>query len=88
MYILKCADDSFYTGSTFNLEKRILEHNQGLGGKHTNNKLPISLIYCEEYDSIDDAFKREKQIKGWSHAKKHALANGELTRLRELSRKK
>lgn len=60
MYILKCADGSFYTGSTRNLEKRIFEHQSGCGANFTRRHLPVKLIYFEEYDRIDDAYLREK----------------------------
>jgi len=76
MYILKCADGSFYTGSTKNLPKRLWEHQNGLGANHTKRRLPIELVYCEPYDRIDEAFNREKQIQGWSRRKKQALIEG------------
>jgi putative endonuclease len=73
MYILKCADESYYTGSTKDLERRLCEHQNGLGAHHTAKRLPVRLVYCEEYDRIDDAFYREKQVQGWSRKKKEAL---------------
>lgn len=76
IYILLCSDGSYYTGSTINLEQRILQHQSGQGGNHTKNRLPIELIYVEEFLRIDDAFHREKQIRGWSRRKKEALING------------
>jgi putative endonuclease len=76
MYILECADGSFYTGSTRNLEKRLREHLEGEGANHTKNRLPVKLVYCEEYESVRDAFFREKQVQGWSRRKKIALING------------
>ena len=88
VYILKCSDDSYYTGSTNNLERRLEQHNQGEGANHTKNRLPVKLIYFEEYSLIDKAFYREKQIQGWSRKKKEALIRGDYKRLVELSRKK
>jgi len=85
MYILKCADGSYYTGSTWNLEKRLAEHQSGLGAKHTARRLPVELIYCEEYDRVEDAFNREKQIQGWSRKKKEALIAGDLNELHLLA---
>ena len=85
MYILKCADDSYYTGSTNNLENRIMQHQNGEGANHTKKRLPVSLVYYEEFDRIDDAFYREKQIQGWSRKKKEALINGEYGKLPDLS---
>jgi len=73
IYILKCFDDAYYTGSTIDLEKRIEQHQNGLGANYTKKRLPIKLIYLEEYDRIDLAFNREKQIQGWSRKKKEAL---------------
>ena len=77
MYILKCADGSYYTGSTNNLECRLLQHQSGEGANHTRKRLPVKLVYCEEYQRIDEAFYREKQIQGWNRRKKEALINGE-----------
>ena len=85
MYILECADGSFYTGSTVNLEKRLCEHENGLGSNHTSQRLPIKLVYCEEYDRVDDAFYREKQVQGWGRAKKIALIEGNFSKLPELA---
>ena len=73
MYILKCADDSYYTGSTKYLKKRIKEHQKGEGSNHTKTRLPIILIYYEEFDRIDHAFYREKQVQRWTRKKKEAL---------------
>jgi len=75
MYILLCADGSYYTGSTNNLERRIFQHQLGEGSNHTKNRLPVKLIYYEEYERIDLAFYREKQVQGWSRKKKEALIN-------------
>lgn len=76
MYILQCADGSYYTGSTNNLDLRIAQHLDGNGANHTKKRLPVSLIYYEEFERIDDAFYREKQVLGWSRKKKEALING------------
>ena len=66
MYILRCSDGSYYTGSTRDLEGRLYEHQNGLGAVFTKKRLPIKLVYCEEFERIDDAFYREKQVQGWS----------------------
>ena len=73
MYILRCADDSYYTGSTNNLLLRIQQHQSGVGANHTKSRLPVEWVYYEEFDRIDHAFYREKQVQGWSRAKKEAL---------------
>ena len=76
MYILECADGSYYTGSTNNLDLRLQQHQAGEGANHTKKRLPLKLIYYEEYSRIDVAFFREKQVQGWSRKKKEALING------------
>lgn len=73
MYILKCADESYYTGSTTDLELRLTQHQNGEGANHTRKRLPVLLVYYEEYQNIDEAFYREKQVQGWSRKKKEAL---------------
>lgn len=85
MYILECADGSYNTGSTVDLERRVAEHQQGLGANHTRNRLPVRLIYYEEYSRIDEAFYREKQVQGWGRKKKKALIAGAPDLLPELA---
>jgi putative endonuclease len=85
LYILECADGSYYTGSTIDLEKRLNEHQSGNGANHTLKNLPVKLIYFEEFERIDLAFKREKQIQKSSKAKKEALINQDFTKLKELA---
>ena len=87
MYILQCADDSYYVGSTWNLEKRLWQHNQGLGAKYTARRLPVKLVYSEEFDFIADAYQREKQVQNWSRAKRQALIRGDYDALPGLARK-
>jgi putative endonuclease len=88
MYILECADGSYYVGSTKNLERRIVEHQEGLGAKYTSRRLPVKLVYGEGYDHVAEAFYREKQVQGWSHAKREALIKGEYESLPALAKKK
>ena len=85
MYILECADGSYYTGSTNNLKLRLAQHQAGEGAKHTKKRLPVTLVYVEEYERIDQAFFREKQVQGWSRKKKEALINAQTEKLSELS---
>ena len=87
MYILQCCDGTYYTGSTKSLEKRLDQHQNGLGANYTKKNLPVKLIYFEVYSRIDEAFYREKQIQGWSRKKKEALMNGESYLLQNLQRK-
>jgi len=88
MYILKCANDKFYTGSTKFLDRRIKEHQTGLGARFTKKHLPFELVYVEEFDRIEDAFKREKQIQGWTYRKKKALVEGRYDDLKKIGKKK
>jgi putative endonuclease len=76
VYILKCSNDTYYTGSTTDLEARLQQHQSGEGANYTKKHLPIKLVYYEEFQRIDDAFYKEKQIQGWSRQKKEALING------------
>lgn len=85
MYILECADGSYYTGSTKDLERRLWEHQNGLGAHHTAKRLPVKLVYCEEFDRIDDAFYREKQVQGWSRKKKEALMASDYNQIHLLA---
>ena len=86
MYILKCSDGSFYTGSTKDLQKRIEEHNAGIGSIHTSKRRPLVLVYFEEFSQINLAFKREKQIQGWSRRKKLALIKSQEHLLPDLAK--
>ena len=86
MYILECSNGSYYTGSTVNLEARVLQHQNGEGAEHTKKHLPVNLVYHEEYPRIDEAFYREKQVQGWSRKKKEALIKNENYKLPDLSR--
>lgn len=85
MYILECADGSYYTGSTNNLELRLTQHQNGEGANHTKKRLPVKLVYYEEFQRIDFAFYREKQVQGWSRNKKEALINSNTKELLLLS---
>ncbi|HEX4888741.1 MAG TPA: GIY-YIG nuclease family protein [Luteibaculaceae bacterium] len=85
MYILECADGSYYTGSTKNLLRRFAQHQNGEGANHTKKHLPVKLVYFEEFDRIDLAFRREKQVQRWSRSKKEALILSEYQRLHELA---
>lgn len=82
VYILECSNESLYTGSTIDLERRLQEHIDGLGANHTIKYPPKKLLYTEEYPRIDLAFKREKQIQRWGRDKKLALIDGRITDLK------
>jgi len=86
LYILKCADGSYYTGSTRNIDVRLDQHHLGKGTKYSSTRLPVELVCLEEYDRIDEAYAREKQVQGWSRKKKEALIKSEYNKLPELSK--
>ena len=73
VYILECNDKTFYTGYTNNLDKRLDTHNKGKGAKYTMYRLPIRLIYFEEFNSKSEALKREYAIKKMTRKKKEEL---------------
>ena len=85
MYILECANGCYYTGSTKYLEHRLQQHQNGEGANFTKKHFPVKLVYYEEYERIDIAFYREKQVQGWSRKKKEALINGFPEQLHELA---
>lgn len=72
-YILECADGTYYTGWTNNLEKRLKDHNEGRGAKYTKARLPVSLIYYEEFQTKEEAMRREYAIKRMSRSEKVCL---------------
>ena len=81
VYILKCSDESYYTGVTSNLEKRLNEHNSGLIKGYTSERLPVELVYSNRFTDVNHAIRVEKQIKGWGIAKKEALIRGDFEAL-------
>ena len=86
MYILECANGTYYVGSTVNLKLRLQQHQNGQGANHTKKHLPVKLVYFEEFSRVQDAFKREKQIQKWRREKKEALIFGQFNKLTELAR--
>ncbi len=70
VYILLCEDKSLYTGISNNPQKRFLVHRSGKGGRYTRSFKPLRIIHLEEYNSKQEALKREKQIKGWNREEK------------------
>lgn len=73
VYILRCFDDTLYTGWTNDLEKRIKAHSNGTGAKYTRGRNPVKLVYFEEFDDKKEAMKREYEIKKYSRNKKESL---------------
>lgn len=88
MYILECIDGTFYTGSTKYIVKRIQQHKSGLGSIYTASRLPLKVVYIEEYENITKAFNRERQVKKWSQRKKIALIKKDYKALISISNKK
>jgi putative endonuclease len=89
IYILRCADGSYYTGITRrSVDERVSEHAQGLVASYTSRRLPVELIFSEEYERVDEAIAAERRIKGWSRAKKEAYMRGEYELLSPLAKRK
>lgn len=88
LYILKCSDKSYYTGHTDNLEKRIAEHQQNTMPCYTSTRLPVELIFVEEFGAREEALARERQVKGWNRKKKEALIRGDWKEVSRLARSK
>jgi putative endonuclease len=89
LYILRCADGSYYIGTTrHNLEKRIAEHNAGAFDGYTARRRPVILAFQQYFDRIEDAVSAERQIKGWRGEKKEVLIRGDFAALPALSRRR
>ena len=87
VYIVECADGTYYTGFTSNPEKRLAEHNQGYyRDAYTYTRRPVILKWIEQFTDPNHAITVEKQIKGWSHKKKQAIIEGNWNQLVVLSR--
>jgi putative endonuclease len=90
IYILRCADGSCYTGVTRRcVEQRVSEQAQGLiKGCYTGSRLPVELVFSEFYERVGEAIAAERQIKGWSRAKKEAMMRGDFAALSVLAKRK
>lgn len=87
VYILREAVGGYYVGYTSDVAARVLAHQTGRGGLHPKKLISPKLVYSEPQPTLEAAVKRERQIKGWSRAKKHALIEGRLDDLKKLSRR-
>jgi putative endonuclease len=87
VYILECRDRSFYVGSTWDLERRVSEHQEGVGAAYTRRRRPVRLVWHAAYDSVAEAYAMEKRVQGWGRAKRIALVEGRLGDLPGLSRR-
>jgi putative endonuclease len=85
VYMLECADGSYYVGSTRDLERRFLQHASGEGAAYTRRRRPVVLVFAEAFARIDDAYFREKQVQGWSRKKRQALIAQNYEALPDLS---
>jgi putative endonuclease len=72
-YMLMCADGTFYVGSTRDLLRRLWEHREGLGAEYTRTRLPVRLVYFEQYERVSEAWGRERTVHGWVRSKKKKL---------------
>ena len=85
-YILRCSDGSYYTGHTENLETRLAARQRGEISGYTSKRRPVELVFSEDLPTRQEAFERERQVKGWSRAKKEALLEEDWERLVQLAR--
>ena len=84
VYILKCADNSYYTGISNNPERRLKQHNLGLNKEaYTYTRRPVEIVYCERFTDFNLAISWEKRVKNWSREKKEALINDNWQKLKE-----
>jgi putative endonuclease len=88
VYVLRCSDGSLYVGHTSNLQDRLTVHNEGRGAAWTACRRPVELVYNEPFVFEKNAIVRERQIKRWTHAKKLALINGNLGKLKSLAKRR
>ena len=86
VYILRCSDDSYYTGHTDNVESRVHKHDAGEVDSYTRSRRPVRLVFSQEFPTREEALAAERQIKGWRRAKKEAIIAGRWDLLAALSR--
>jgi putative endonuclease len=90
VYMLRCADGSFYVGSATgrDLSRRIAEHQSGAYPGYTWSRRPVELVWSEHFDRITDAIAAERKLKGWGRAKKMALVNSDFSLIQELAKRR
>ena len=86
VYLLRCADGSYYAGHTDNLEGRLWQHDQGLASDWTRRRRPVELVWCADAPTREEALAFERRVKGWTRAKKEALINGDWNEIGRLAR--
>ena len=84
VYILRCADDSLYVGETGDVARRLATLDKGCASRHTAKRRPVQLVYVEQHSTRAACLERERQIKGWTRAKKEALIAGDVVALKKL----
>ena len=85
VYILRCSDDSYYTGHTDDIEKRISEHKEGMSSCYTSTRLPVELVFLQDFETRDQAIVSEMKIKKWTRKKKEALIKKDWEKLKQLA---
>ena len=88
VYMLRCSDGSFYIGQTDNIERRLAEHKDGKTPCFTQTRLPVQLVYMQEFGGRDEAITAERQIKKWNRQKKEALIKNNWEKIHLLAKKK
>ena len=88
VYMLKCSDGSYYVGSTRDLDQRLRQHDIGLGASYTRTRQPVELVWSFETERVTEAYALERQIHGWSRAKREALIRGDFDGLSRLSQRR
>jgi putative endonuclease len=88
VYILRCADGSYYTGHTDNIDTRIGQHQTGESGGYTATRRPVELVWSQRFVTREEALSAEAQIKGWSRKKKEAMMRGEWAEVSRLAASK
>ena len=86
-YLLRCSDGSYYVGSTRSLDLRLGQQAEGLGGAHTRRRRPTVLVWFTEFEHVGAAYAFERQLHGWSRAKKEMLIEGRWDELSGHSRR-
>ena len=88
-YLVRCSDDTYYAGSTWDVDVRVWQHNHSddLGAAYTRRRRPVELVWSARFDSIEQAYAFEKRIQGWGRRKREALIRGEYDALPDLSRR-
>jgi predicted GIY-YIG superfamily endonuclease len=87
VYILRCADNSYYTGHTDSLDERFAKHQRGEIDGYTSTRRPVTLVFSEDFPTREEALTCEQQIKGWSRRKKEALMRGDWAEVSLLARR-